>query len=157
MRNLLAALVCTFACIGATAAATPDAALNAPIQQFIDSFNHGDAAAAAAAHGKGDLTIIDEVPPFLWRGRDAFKAWSDDLAADATKNGITDQWVALGDTVRQESAGDRAYVIMQATYTFKRNGAPMHEAAQMTFALQKEDGSWRIAGWTWTGPAPQPQ
>ena len=156
MQRLAIALVCALGSIVA-AAATPDAALNAPIHAFIDSFNHGDAAAARAAHSSGDVSIIDEVPPFRWQGRDAFKAWSDDLAADATKNGITDQWVALGDVVRQESAGDRAYVVVQAVYTFKQNGTPMREAAQMTFALRKEGDSWRIAGWTWTGPPPQPQ
>jgi len=156
MHRLLIALMCALGSIVAVAA-TPDAALNAPIQQFIDSFNHGDAKGATAAHSSGDLSIIDEVPPFQWQGRNAFKAWNDDLAADATKNGITDQWVALGDTVRQESAGDRAYVVVKAVYTFKQNGTPMREAAQMTFALRKEDGAWHIGGWTWTGPRPQPQ
>jgi ketosteroid isomerase-like protein len=155
MQRLLAALVCAFGSIVAVAA-TPDAALRAPIHQFIDSFNNGDAAAAAAAHITDDLTIIDEVPPFIWRGRDAFKTWSDDLAADATKQGITDQWVTVGDTVRQESAADRAYVIVKVVYTFKMKGAPMQEPAQMTFALRKQGDGWRIAGWTWTGPAPQP-
>jgi SnoaL-like domain len=155
MRLLLVALGCAF-CATVAAAVTPDAALRAPIHQFIDSFNNGDAATAAATHVSDDLTIIDEVAPFIWKGHDAFKSWSDDLAADATKNGISDQWVTLGDTVRQESASGRAYVIVQAVYTYKLKGAPMREDAQMTFALRNTDAGWRIAGWTWTGRPPQP-
>jgi SnoaL-like domain len=156
MRKL-AALVCTLGLIAAAEAATPDAALNAPIHQFIDSFNNGDGGTAAAAHVTGGVQIVDEFPPYSWQGEDAFKSWAKDFDSDATKNGITNAWVALGDTVRQETAGDHAYVVINAVYTYKLKGTPMREPAQMTFALRKEDGAWRIAAWTWTGPAPQPQ
>lgn len=155
MRRLLVALACTFCSIGA-AAAMPDAALRAPIHQFIDSFNNGDSEAAAAAHATGGVQIVDEFPPYHWQGEDAFKTWANDFDSDATKNGISNPWVTLGDTVRQEVDGNNAYVIVDAVYTFKQKGAAMREAAQMTFALRKQDDGWRIAGWTWTGPAPQP-
>ena len=37
----------------------------------------GDVAGAAATHAaEADLVIIDEVPPFLWRGSQAFQAWA---------------------------------------------------------------------------------
>jgi ketosteroid isomerase-like protein len=155
MRRQLVALVCA-CCSVVAAAATPDAALRAPIHQFIDSFNNGDAEKAAAAYASGAVQIIDEVPPYLWQGADAFKSWANDLGSDASKNGITDAWVALGDTVRQEIDGDNAYVIVDAVYTFKLKDAPMRENAQMTFALRKQEDGWRIAGWTWTSPGPQP-
>ena len=32
----------------------------------------------------------------------------------------------------------------------------MHEPAQMTYALKKTPGGWKIAAWTWTGPDPTP-
>ena len=32
----------------------------------------------------------------------------------------------------------------------------MKEAAQMTFALRKGDSGWKINGWSFTGPTPQP-
>ena len=73
--------------MGAPASAqTQDAQLMAPIQKFIDSFNKGDMAGAAATHAaSADLAITDEVPPFLWTGAQALKAWSTDLDADAKK------------------------------------------------------------------------
>ena len=155
MRTLLVALSCAF-CSVVAAAATPDATLRAPIHQFIDSFNNGDTEKAAAAYASGGVQIIDEVPPYLWQGTDAFSSWANDLGKDAAKNGITNPWVTLGDTVRQEVDGDNAYVIVDAVYTFKLNGTAMRENSQMTFALRKQDDAWRIAGWTWTSPAPRP-
>jgi hypothetical protein len=129
----------------------------APIQKFIDSFNKGDAAAAAASHAAtADLAIIDEVPPYLWRGPQAFQAWSADLDSDAKKHGITDQVVTISAPTREELNGDQAYVVVPAVYTFKEGGIAMREAAQMTFALKKGASGWLIHGWVWTGPKPQP-
>ena len=157
MRSLtLAAVVLCLA--GAPAAArAQDAQLVAPIQKFIDSFNKGDAAGAAATHAAGpDLVIMDEVSPYVWRGAKAFHQWSADLEADAKKNGITEPSVAIKAPTRTETSGNQAYVIVPAVYTFKLKGVAMRESAQMTFVLKKDAGAWLIHGWTWTGPKPQP-
>jgi hypothetical protein len=157
VRNLtLGAAVLLF--VSATAGATtPDAQLMAPIQKFIDGFNKGDSAAAAATHSAtADLTIIDEVPPYLWNGPQAFQAWSADLGADSKKNGITDESVAISAATRVETSGDGAYVVVPAVYSFKERGVAMREAAQMTFVLKKGPGGWLIHAWTWTGPKPRP-
>jgi len=76
-------------------AATPDPQLVAPIQKFVDSFNKGDAAGAAATHSAtDDLVIIDEVPPYVWHGAQAFQTWAADLEGDSKKNGIAKREVA---------------------------------------------------------------
>jgi hypothetical protein len=141
---------------GVAGAQAPDAQLIAPIQKFIDSFNKGDMPGVAATHAAtADLSITDEVPPYLWRGAQALKAWAADLESDAKKRGITDQMVTLSAPTRSEVSGDQAYVVVPAVYTFKEHGVAMREAAQMTFALKKTAGSWLIHSWTWTGPKPQ--
>ena len=148
--SLLVGLIAT-----AAGAQTPNPQVIAPIQKFIDSFNKGDVAAAAATHAaEADLVILDEVPPFLWRGPRAFQQWSTDLDNDAKKQGITEPMVTLGVASRTEVNGDQAYVVMPAVYTFKQRGVTMRESAQMTFALQKGANGWLIHGWTWTGPKP---
>jgi len=53
-------------------------------------------------------------------------------------------------------SGDRAYVIIPATYTFKQKGQTLRETAQMTFVLAKEASGWKIHAWTWTGPEAAP-
>lgn len=154
MRNLFAMLCIA---LGVNAfAATGDAQQPADaIKRFIDSFDKGDIAAAEATHA-ADVVIIDEVEPYVWQGRDAFKHWLADLEKHDTAGGVTDGNVKLGETLREEITGDTAYVVMATDYTFKQKGVAMKEPSQMTFALRKERDGWRIAGWTFAGPKPKP-
>jgi hypothetical protein len=150
----IGAIVCLCLSMGsAVQAQSPDPQLTAPITKFVDAFNKGDMAGAAATHAAGaDLVILDEVAPYLWRGAKALQAWAADLEADAKKKGITDQKVTIKAATRVESTADAAYVVVPATYTFKEKGVAMSETAQFTFSLQKGAGGWLIHGWTWTGP-----
>ena len=157
MRIPILAAVVVLAFAVPSGAQPTNAELTAPIQKFINSFNKGDAAGAASTHVSGpELTIVDEVAPFVWRGPKAFQSWSADLDSDAKKNGITEPMVTLGAVTRTESSGDSAYVVVPAVFTFKLKGAAMRESAQMTFVLKKAAGNWLIQSWTWTGPRPQP-
>jgi ketosteroid isomerase-like protein len=124
----------------------------APIRQFIEAMNKGDMTAAAAAHAP-EAAIIDEVPPHVWRG---FQPWITDLDADFKRNGMTNIHVDLGEPIRTEVGSDRGYVVAPAVFKFDQRGKPMTEKAQMTFALQKGADGWKISGWAWGGPRPQP-
>jgi hypothetical protein len=155
MRHLMLAATMVLSLGTAALAQAPDTQLMTPIQKFVDSFNKGDTAAARATHAAdADLVIIDEVPPYFWRGASAFQTWVSDLDSDAKKQGITDQMVTLGKMTRSEMSGDHAYVVVPAVYTYKQRGVSMRSAAQMTVALTKRAGAWLIHGWTWTGPKP---
>jgi ketosteroid isomerase-like protein len=152
---MLAIAACLLAAAPAAAQSTNDD-VAAPIKKFIDSFNKGDAAAAAATHLLDDGTwIVDEVPPYSWRGAKAFESWAADLAAASKAQGITDEMVTIKAPTRVEMHGDHAYVIVPAVYLFKQKGVAMSEPSQMTVVLQKGAGGWLIHGWTWTGPKPQ--
>ncbi|MET0215397.1 MAG: hypothetical protein ABW292_20475 [Vicinamibacterales bacterium] len=156
MRYVTLGLVGLVLAGGTAGAQAPDAQLIAPIQKFIDSFNKGDMAGASATHAAtAEVSITDEVSPFLWRGPQALKTWAADLESDAKKRGITDQSVAISAPTRTETNGDQAYVVVPAVYTFKERGVAMREAAQMTFVLKKGASGWLINAWTWTGPKPQ--
>ena len=156
MRYLTLATVVCAALVAPASAQAPDPQLMAPIQKFIESFNKGDMAGASATHAAGaDLVIIDEVPPFVWRGPKAFQDWSAALDTASKHAGMTDQVVTIRAATRTESNADTAYVIVPAVFTYKEKGVPMREAAQMTFVLKKGGTGWLIHGWTWTGPKPQ--
>jgi ketosteroid isomerase-like protein len=150
MKVLMLGLAGSLA-LGSTAvAATTRAELTAPITTFVDAFDKGDVKAAAAPY-VSDVSIIDEVPPYAWRGPTAFTAWATDLTANDKKLGLTAEKLTLGDVVRTETDGRHAYVVMAAVYSFTTaKGAPMHENARMTFALRKVADAWKIAGWTFT-------
>jgi ketosteroid isomerase-like protein len=153
MRYLaLGALVCLCASASLRAQAA-DPQVMAPITKFVEAFNKGDMAGAAATHAAdADLVIIDEVSPFIWRGAKALQTWVADLDRDAKKHGITDQKVTLSPPTRVETTAAEAYVIVPTVYSFKENGVAMREAAQMTLTLKKDAGGWLIHGWAWTGP-----
>ena len=157
MRILSVVALVWFVLAAPARAQTADADLMAPIQKFMDTFNKGDTEGAAATHAAGpDLTIIDELPPYFWRGPKAFQSWSADLDSDAKKNGITEPGVTVSAPTRTERNGDQAYVIVPAVYSFKQRGTAMRAAAQMTFVLRRGASGWLIQAWTWTGPKAQP-
>lgn len=153
LKSLIAAAA-VFALVAVPALAK-DAAVEAPITQFLEAFNKGDIAAAATTHAD-DAHITDEVAPYFWGGHDVVKRWAADYAKDAAAKGITDPKVVLGAPTRELIEGDRAYVIAPSVYTFTLKGVAMREAAQMTFALRKLQAGWKIVAWTWTGPDATP-
>ena len=155
MKHLMLALLCSMGLVATAGAATPEAELLAPIHQFIDSFNKGDSAAAEAANVSTGVIIIDDVPPHLWQGPGAFKAWAKDLDTHDKNAGMTDQQVTLGKVSLTESTGDNAYVAIAAVYSYKQKGVAMSEPAHMTFALHKGTGGWKIAAWSYAGSKPQ--
>jgi len=155
MKVLLVGVAGCFAFFVSGGAVAADAQLMAPVHQFIDSFNKGDAKGAEAAH-TASVAIIDEVAPHIWQGPGAFKAWAASLDKDAKARGITDQVVTVSDATREEVEGDRAYLVVPAVYDFKQKGTAMREQAQMTYSLQKAASGWKITGWAWTGPKPSP-
>ena len=159
MRYLALGTAIVGLCAAVTAVAqaqATDPQVVAPLTKFIDAFNKGDMAGAAATHASdADLAITDEVAPFQWRGAQAFTSWADDLTADAKKNGLTDQHVSIGKPTRVEVDGNSAYVVVPSVYSFKKGAVAMQEKAQMTFVLRKGSSGWLIHGWTWTGPRAQ--
>ena len=129
--------------------------VNAPIHQLLDGFNTGDMKAVSASYAKGDLSIVDEVPPFHWSGPNVGEAWGADLEKHDKAAGVTDAKVMYSSTVRSETEGDRAYVVAKVQYVYKEKGKAMLEDAHMTFVLHREDNAWKIAGWVWSGEKPR--
>jgi ketosteroid isomerase-like protein len=107
---------------------------------------------AAGAPFEADVSIIDELAPFAWRGKDAFSTWLADFGKDLAKTGATEPLMTLGRASRTDVSGDSAYLVVPAVYTFKaKDGAAMREPGQFAFVLHKAAGGWKIASWAWTG------
>lgn len=149
MRKILIALALAAMAQG-TAAAQDKNAVVATVRQFVDAFNKGDTKAAVAAC-TDQASIIDEFPPYEWRGTGGCARWANDYDADAKKNGVTGGMVILGSFRHVDVTGDRAYVVGPATYACQQRGKPVKETGSMlTVVLQKGAGGWRIAAWAWT-------
>jgi hypothetical protein len=146
----LALLACAFT--PAHAQTTPETA----VTTFMDAFNAGDMAKAAAVNSASGTSIIDEFAPYTWSGPTAFADWGAAFGADAKSLGITEPKVTLSAPIVKNLSADHAYLIYPAVYTYKLKGVSMREPAHMAFALRKEDSDWKIAAWTWTGTVPKP-
>jgi len=145
MKQLLFAVILLMV-IGRSAAASDQADVMATVHQFIDGTPETAIAACA-----DETSIIDEFPPYSWRGPGACARWSKDYHADLQKNGITDGLVTIGQPRHVDVAGDHAYVVVPASYSWKRNGTPMKETGStFTATLQKSAAGWRITAWTWS-------
>lgn len=155
-RQILKALSITASAVAvaAVAAAAPVGRPEATIKQFIDAFNKGDIKGAASTQAS-DVAIIDEFPPHAWNGSGSFDKWLDDLQKDAKTKEQSDQKLTLGKTIRSQTDGDTAYVVMSATFVYKEKGKPMKEPGQMAFALSRDGDSWKIASWAWAGTPPR--
>ena len=156
MRRILIALALSALVVAPISAqekaatAGEKAAAFAAVQRFVDSFNRGDVAAAAAACTE-EASIIDEFPPHEWHGAGACSKWMADYDADAKRNGITDGLVTLGKPLHVDVDGDHAYVVVPVKYAFKQKGKAMSEDHSfLTVALRKDAAGWRTLGWSWT-------
>ena len=126
----------------------------APIRQFIDGFNKGNTASAYAAYAKGEITIMDEFAPHHWSGPHAAQEWASAYDKHAQATGVSTGQVKYGTPTRIEREGELAYIILPTEYLYKEHGKAMDEKGQMTAVLHKEDGSWKIRAWTWSGEKP---
>ena len=147
MRNLVIAFAVVMA-VGSSAASEKTDVM-APVHQFIDAVNKGDTKTALAACA-AQASIVDEFPPYAWQGATGCSDWSNDFDAFNKKNGITDPVAKLGKPTHIDVTGDRAYVVIPASYTYRQNGKRTTESGSiMTVALQKVAAGWRITGWAW--------
>ena len=138
----LAVTVCGVLASGAAWAA--DDAM-APVNQFIDGVNAGDAKKAAAAHMPGS-PIIDEFAPHHWN---SFDAWLKGFMADSKKNKVTDAHLTLAAPTTSTVGPKEAEEVVPNTIDAKVDGKPMQEKGIFTFALVKTKKGWRIASWAW--------
>jgi ketosteroid isomerase-like protein len=132
------------------AAASDQTDAMATVRQFIDGFNKGDVKSAVAACAS-PVSIVDDFPPYAWQGPTACADWAADFEATAKNEGITDPVVTLQKPRLVDVVGDRAYVVVPASYDYKAKGKKVKESgATFTVALQKLPAGWRITGWAWS-------
>jgi ketosteroid isomerase-like protein len=125
-------------------------AVMATVQGFVDAFNRGDTKTATALCAEQTF-IIDEFPPYEWRGTGGCAKWMTAYDADAKKNAITDGVVTLSSARHVDIVGDRAYVVVPVDYAFKQKGKPVKETASiLTVVLRKSVAGWRVSAWSWS-------
>jgi ketosteroid isomerase-like protein len=140
--------------MAATASASDSTDVMGVVNKMLEAFNTGDTLKLAATSA-AEVFIIDEVPPYVWKGANANHEWLDSYAADAAKNEITNGVVTL-DTVRHLFiTGSDAYVVTSANYVYDKKGKQVKQmGASFTLVLHKGADGWRITAWSWATSSP---
>jgi ketosteroid isomerase-like protein len=148
MPTLLIALA--IAVVGARSVfASQETDVMGPVRQFVDGFNKNDIKMAQAACADQTF-IIDDFPPYEWRGSGATSKWFRDLTRLAKKDGMSDCFVTLLKPRQVDVTGTHAYVVVPINLTYKDKGQLVKRTGLMTLALHKGVDGWRIAAWAWT-------
>jgi ketosteroid isomerase-like protein len=119
------------------------------VRQYVDYFNKGDVKSLAATCAV-PASILDGLPPHVWQGPTACEDWYRDVMAAGEREGATGYIVTLGEPWRVDVTGDRAYVVVPSTMTFKVHGEQATQSGSIfTVALRKLAAGWRITAWAW--------
>src|SRR5205823_6324508 len=110
-------IACAATAASAEAAESP---LMGPARQYIDAFNAGNATSASGAFAD-DAIIVDEVPPYLWRGPDAVRAWAADVAKGSAAYGAGKQRATLGTPTWADMQAEAGYLAVPETVAYEHN------------------------------------
>ncbi len=97
------------------------------------------------------MSILDGLPPHVWHGPTASEDWHRDVTVAGDREGATDYFVALGEPWHVNVTGDRSYVVVPATMTFRVHGQPVTQPVRPSrwrFASSTRSG----ASWPGRGP-----
>jgi ketosteroid isomerase-like protein len=125
----------------------------APILKLTDAVIHAantDDASAFAGLYTNDAVVVDENPPFLWRGAGAGTAWWHVVDAVTQKMNLT-QLKAIDVRISEfKQSPTDAYLIQPMTVSGIAGRKPFAEAGTMTYTFRKVGGTWLISSQVWT-------
>lgn len=150
VRTIAALLAFTLApALAAGAPAQPPA----PIVTLVNAFTQATSADDASALGQlftSDAVVVDEIPPFTWRGAGAGTAWWHAVDAVMHAQHITHlkaTSVRFGEF--KQSATD-AYLVAVMKITALAGGKPFLENGTQTFTFHYAGGAWLISSTVWS-------
>lgn len=150
LRTVVAFVALTVAPGFATATPSPPPA---PILRLAKAAMHAantnDASAFAGLY-TDDAVVVDENPPFIWRGAAAGTSWWHAVANVVQKMKMTHlRAINIRFGEFKETATD-AYLVQPMTVTGIVNGKPFAEAGTTTYTFHNAAGTWLISSQVWT-------
>jgi ketosteroid isomerase-like protein len=150
VRTIAAFVILTFAPTLAVAAPKPPPEPILKLANMVITATNTDDAAALAGLFTDDAVVVDENPPFAWRGAGAGVAWwhvVDAVTQKAKMQHVKAVNVRLGEF--RQSATD-AYLVQALTVTGVAGTKPFAEAGTMTYTFHNAGGTWLISTMVWT-------
>jgi hypothetical protein len=153
MRRCVRILCLAAICLLARAAPTladDTSSVFARVQAAVDAWNKGGSA-AASAYFRPTLTIVDNTPPYLFRGPHAMDDWAKAYSHDGpVGHDLTKATLHLLTWQTVEVSAQQAYVAVPAAWKIEVNGNIVVSHGVITVVLEKIDSEWWIAAWIWT-------
>jgi len=131
-----------------TAPAVPTPAILTLANAVVKASNSDDASLLSNLY-TNNATVVDELPPFLWRGAGAGVAWWRAVEAFTKTKHERIKLVDVRVTEFQRSATD-AYLIQPMTIVEMGTGKPGSESGTMTYTFHYSGGAWLISSQVWT-------
>lgn len=97
-----------------------------------------------------DAVVVDENPPFVWRGAGAGVAWWHVVDDVIQKAKLKDFRVTNVRTGEFRTTGTDAYMIQAMTIAGVAGGKPFAESGTMTYTFHNAGGKWLISTAVWT-------
>lgn len=137
---------------GALAADGPDAAMMAGPEKLAQFLETRDAALLQGVFSHGDVSILENFPPHLFRGQAGLAQWRAQMTTHVTGiQGLRHRFGAAQD-FRHVREGDRetAFFTLPTDWTGVQGGRRFDEHGGWSFLLAREGGVWRIRSYGWS-------
>ena len=144
MRNLLIAIAMGMS-TSTPVAASDNADVIAVVHRWADAFSRRSFNTDIAPCAE-DAVVIDDLPPHVWQGPGACSNWFKAFAAWASKAGVTNAAIKLGEIPHLDVEGGFAYLVAPVTLSYIKGGNPVHFPGMITMTLQKRESGWRVSG-----------
>lgn len=127
------------------------AEVTALANRVIAAENSGDITTVQSVWAPGDHAIVDNFPPFSWRGADALTGWLTDYGKEAARAGNTEAISRIGPALYVRADGARIYAVFPDTYTYRRNGAAVREDLLWTLVAVRSAQGLKMESVVFTG------
>ena len=123
------------------------------IEAMVAAVNAGDMAVALAAFGENPV-IIEDIPPFQWRGPEAVREWLGAMGENARRLGVSAIGMTLLARLQVRVEGDKAYAAFAGRLDLTMAHSVASAPGQLAFTLVRRANAWRIEGLAWSGQEP---
>ena len=97
-----------------------------------------------------DAVVVDENPPFAWRGAGAGVAWWHVVQKIIQKERLVHLQATNIRTGEFKQSTNDAYLVQSMTITAATPGKPLAEPGTLTYTFHKTGSTWLISTMVWT-------
>lgn len=150
IRTIAALLIMTLAPVISRAAPNSPPPEISQLTSAVIHATNTDNPSALAGLFTDDAVVVDENPPFAWRGAGAGVAWWHVVQKIIKKGRLVHlQATNIRTGEFKESTSD-AYLVQSMTITAATPGKPLAEPGTLTYTFHKTGSSWLISTMVWT-------